>query len=53
MEKSTKVFYVADGYCNSRVIKFNVTVDAATGEHKVAKVTQWGEANGAGLSISK
>ncbi|TRY67348.1 hypothetical protein TCAL_12467 [Tigriopus californicus] len=47
-----KTFYVADGYCNSRIIKYSLRVDK-DGYHNVSIVTQWGQANGAGLSITR
>ncbi len=52
VEDDGKTFYVSDGYCNSRVIKYNVEVEKKTGHHKVTKVWQIGESKG-GISISK
>eukprot|EP00095_Tigriopus_kingsejongensis_P003105 maker-scaffold428_size174301-snap-gene-0.22 protein:Tk03105 transcript:maker-scaffold428_size174301-snap-gene-0.22-mRNA-1 annotation:"af109920_1alpha-amidating enzyme precursor 2" len=47
-----ETFYVADGYCNSRIIKYQLKVDK-DGYHNVSVLTQWGQANGAGLSITR
>jgi peptidylamidoglycolate lyase len=44
-------FYVADGYCNSRIIKYSLVVEAS-GHHKVTKEWQIGEARG-GISIQR
>ncbi|XP_040571967.1 peptidyl-glycine alpha-amidating monooxygenase B isoform X3 [Lepeophtheirus salmonis] len=46
-------FFVADGYCNSRIIKYQVRVDS-NGYHQVSVdvILHWGEANGAGISSS-
>ena len=54
-------FFVSDGYCNSRVIKYKVgslqiakldqntwqvTVEQGSGRHQVQKVTEWGRGAG-------
>ena len=39
-------FFVSDGYCNSRVIKYTVTVEAGSGRHQVQKVLEWGKGAG-------
>ncbi len=43
-----KSFFVADGYCNSRIIKYNVDPTS----HEVTKVWQLGTATGTGLTLS-
>ena len=47
-------FFVADGYCNSRIIKYKLVIDE-TGYHRVTleQLLHWGDANGAGFSYSK
>jgi len=39
-------FFVSDGYCNSRIIKYKVTVEPGSGRHQVQKVTEWGRGAG-------
>jgi len=39
-------FFVSDGYCNSRIIKYKVTVEQGSGRHQVQKVTEWGRGAG-------
>jgi len=39
-------FFVSDGYCNSRIIKYKVTVEEGSGRHQVQKVTEWGRGAG-------
>jgi hypothetical protein len=46
VSKDTNTFYVSDGYCNSRIIKYTVSLVAATGKHEVNKVTEWGKGAG-------
>ncbi len=46
-----KTFFVSDGYCNSRVVKYDLEIEKGTGKHKVTKVWQIGE--GSGLSFKK
>lgn len=41
----TNSFYVSDGYCNSRVIKYGVTITPA-GVHDVKKLFEWGKGSG-------
>ena len=41
----TTSFYVSDGYCNSRVIKYGVTVNPS-GTHEVKKLFEWGKGSG-------
>jgi len=41
----TTSFYVSDGYCNSRVIKYGVTV-TPSGTHEVKKLFEWGKGSG-------
>ena len=52
VEKDGKTFYISDGYCNSRIIKYNLDV-MSNGEHKVTKVLEWGQATGSGFSFSR
>jgi len=47
----TKTFYVSDGYCNSRIIKYSITV-TSDGKHAVNKITEWGKTAGV-MSISR
>ena len=42
VESSGDTFYVADGYCNSRIIKYTVSVNKE-GYHNVSKIMQWGK----------
>ena len=51
VSQDTKTFYVADGYCNSRVIKYSITV-TSDGKHAVNKITEWGKTAGV-MSIKK
>eukprot|EP00096_Caligus_rogercresseyi_P011837 TRINITY_DN4797_c0_g1_i2.p1 TRINITY_DN4797_c0_g1~~TRINITY_DN4797_c0_g1_i2.p1 ORF type:complete len:805 (+),score=181.95 TRINITY_DN4797_c0_g1_i2:63-2417(+) len=48
-----KNFFVSDGYCNSRIIKYEIRFDS-NGYHQVNVdvILHWGEANGAGISSS-
>ncbi len=46
VSKDTNTFYVSDGYCNSRIIKYTVSLVAATGKHEVNKLTEWGKGAG-------
>jgi len=39
-------FFVSDGYCNSRIIKYGVTVDPSSGNHDVKKLFEWGKGSG-------
>jgi len=41
----TTSFFVSDGYCNSRVIKYGVTV-TQSGTHEVKKLFEWGKGSG-------
>jgi len=41
----TNSFYVSDGYCNSRVIKYGVTI-TSSGVHDVKKLFEWGKGSG-------
>ena len=45
VSQDTQSFFVSDGYCNSRVIKYGVTVDSR-GTHIVKKITEWGKGAG-------
>ncbi len=45
VSQDTQSFFVSDGYCNSRVIKYGVTVDSR-GAHIVKKITEWGKGAG-------
>lgn len=47
----TKTFYVADGYCNSRIIRYSITV-TSDGKHAVNKITEWGKTAGV-MSIKR
>jgi DNA-binding beta-propeller fold protein YncE len=49
----TNYFFVADGYCNSRIIKYSVSLNATSGHHVVQKVFQIGKAEMSGFSFSK
>lgn len=51
VSKDTNTFFVSDGYCNSRIIKYTVTV-AADGKHEVSKAKEWGKGAGP-FSITK
>jgi hypothetical protein len=51
VSQDTKTFYVADGYCNSRIIKYSITV-TSDGKHAVIKITEWGKTAGV-MSISR
>ena len=51
VEADGEHFFVADGYCNSRVVKYRVEVERGSGHHRVTKVWQVGE--GRGVSISQ
>jgi len=42
VSEDTNTFYVSDGYCNSRIIKYSVSVDPNTGKHIVNKELEWG-----------
>jgi len=42
VSEDTNTFFVSDGYCNSRIIKYSVSVDAKTGKHVVNKELEWG-----------
>jgi sugar lactone lactonase YvrE len=44
VSEDTNTFFVSDGYCNSRVIKYSVTVK--NGKHEVNKVFEWGQGAG-------
>ena len=46
VSQDTQSFFVSDGYCNSRVIKYGVTVDSSTGAHNVKKIMEWGKGAG-------
>ncbi len=46
VSKDTNTFFVSDGYCNSRIIKYTVSLMPATGKHEVNKVTEWGKGAG-------
>jgi len=46
-----KTFFVSDGYCNSRIIKYSITV-TGDGKHAVNKMIEWGKGAGP-FSISK
>jgi len=50
--KDARTFFVADGYCNSRIIQYIYDV-MPDGHHNVTKIISWGIANGAGVSYSK
>lgn len=52
VEDDGKTFYVADGYCNSRIIKYTLEIEP-DGKHKVTQVMQWGEASGTGMTFSQ
>ena len=43
--EDTDTFFVSDGYCNSRVIKYAVLVGPG-GDHQVKKVKEWGHGAG-------
>ena len=45
VSEDTNSFFVSDGYCNSRVIKYGVTVGPG-GEHQVEKLLEWGQGAG-------
>jgi len=45
VSKDTRTFFVADGYCNSRIIKYSVTT-TGDGKHAVSKVKEWGKGAG-------
>jgi len=45
VSEDTSSFYVSDGYCNSRVIKYGVTV-TPSGTHEVKKLFEWGKGSG-------
>ena len=47
VSQDTRSFFVSDGYCNSRVIKYSVSVDSEGG-HKVSRVMEWGKSAGTG-----
>ena len=51
VSKETNTFFVSDGYCNSRIIKYTVTV-GGDGKHEVSKATEWGKGAGP-FSITK
>ncbi len=46
-----KTFFVADGYCNSRVVKYDLQIEKGTEKHKATKAWQIGE--GSGISIKR
>ena len=54
MSKDGKTFFVADGYCNSRIIKYSIEV-SNLGYHdvKLKKLLSWGKVNQQGLQISQ
>jgi hypothetical protein len=37
-----RTFFVSDGYCNSRIIKYHITSISANGYHSVVKVMSFG-----------
>jgi len=45
VSEDTNSFFVSDGYCNSRIIKYGVTV-SQTGAHDVKKLFEWGKGSG-------
>ena len=45
VSKDAKTFFVSDGYCNSRVIKYSITV-TGDGKHAVNKINEWGKGAG-------
>ena len=45
VSEDTNSFFVSDGYCNSRVIKYEVSV-GPDGKHLVEKVLEWGKGAG-------
>jgi len=45
VSQDTNSFFVSDGYCNSRIIKYGVTVDR-NGLHQVKKLFEWGKGAG-------
>ena len=45
-------FFVSDGYCNSRIIKYGVTVDS-NGIHKVNRLFEWGKGAGGPFTVTK
>jgi len=50
--KDARTFFVADGYCNSRVVQYiyNISPDE---RHNVTKINSWGVSEGFGFSLSK
>ena len=52
VESDGQTFYVADGYCNSRIIKYRAK-PGSDGYHNVSWLNSWGEGNGAGFSIAR
>merc|ERR1719391_1259083 len=45
VSKDAKTFFVSDGYCNSRIIKYSITV-TGDGKHSVNKIKEWGQSSG-------